>query len=67
MCECFKIGGPFIAEDPDCPIHGQSGILRIEEEQKRELLEAWSDLPSELRLDIRLDAVRSAIIKLCCH
>jgi hypothetical protein len=22
MCECFQIGGPFIAEDPDCPIHG---------------------------------------------
>lgn len=22
MCECFQIGGRFIAEDPDCPIHG---------------------------------------------
>jgi hypothetical protein len=22
MCKCFQIGGPFIAEDPDCPIHG---------------------------------------------
>lgn len=22
MCECFKVGGPFIAEDPNCPVHG---------------------------------------------
>jgi hypothetical protein len=22
MCECYKIGGRFIAEDPDCPEHG---------------------------------------------
>jgi hypothetical protein len=23
-CECYQIGGPFIAEDPDCPIHGNA-------------------------------------------
>lgn len=22
MCECHQIGGPFIAEDPQCPVHG---------------------------------------------
>lgn len=22
MCDCFKIGGPWIAEDPNCPVHG---------------------------------------------
>lgn len=21
-CQCFQIGGPFVAEDPDCPAHG---------------------------------------------
>lgn len=21
-CECFKIGGPFIGADPECPAHG---------------------------------------------
>lgn len=21
-CECYQIGGRFIAEDPDCPAHG---------------------------------------------
>lgn len=27
-CECYKIGGRFIAEDPDCPIHGRASIKR---------------------------------------
>jgi hypothetical protein len=22
-CQCHQIGGPFIAEDPDCPAHGR--------------------------------------------
>jgi hypothetical protein len=22
-CECYKVGGRFIAEDPDCPAHGR--------------------------------------------
>lgn len=30
MCECFKIGGPWIAEDPSCPIHGASSNGREE-------------------------------------
>lgn len=30
MCECFQIGGPFIAEDPACPIHGESSRGRTE-------------------------------------
>lgn len=21
-CECYQIGGPFISEDPNCPLHG---------------------------------------------
>lgn len=21
-CQCYQVGGPFIAEDPDCPAHG---------------------------------------------
>jgi hypothetical protein len=24
-CQCYQIGGPFIAEDPDCPAHGAGG------------------------------------------
>ncbi len=40
MCECYKIGGPFIAEDPDCPVHGTEAQWRLEQdEQERQTLE----------------------------
>lgn len=38
-CECYKIGGPFIAEDPDCPVHGTEAQWRLEQdEQERQTL-----------------------------
>ena len=27
---CFEIGGPFIAEDPTCPVHGSGATLKFE-------------------------------------
>lgn len=36
MCQCYQIGGPFIAEDPDCPVHGteaQAARARQEAEE----------------------------------
>jgi hypothetical protein len=34
MCECYQIGGPFIAEDPDCEVHGSAArSLRAETEE----------------------------------
>lgn len=27
MCKCYEICGPFIAEDPDCEVHGRSGHI----------------------------------------
>lgn len=27
-CQCHQIGGPFIAEDPDCLIHGTAATQR---------------------------------------
>lgn len=38
-CECFQIGGPFIAEDPDCPAHGRFG-LRHDVERLEDQIEA---------------------------
>jgi len=35
MCECYKIGGPFIAEDPDCPEHGTEARQREERSDDR--------------------------------
>jgi len=31
MCECYQIGGPWIAEDPDCPEHGHAAVRRRNE------------------------------------
>ena len=28
MCDCYQVGGPFISEDPDCPLHGSGSIGR---------------------------------------
>ncbi len=38
MCECYKIGGRFIAEDPNCPAHGtlaQKEQARLEAEREQ--------------------------------
>jgi len=32
-CDCYRIGGPFIAEDPDCPIHGREAQEREKQER----------------------------------
>ena len=46
MCECYRIGGPFVAEDPSCPAHGEGGCVdeidALEERVRRleELMEA---------------------------
>jgi hypothetical protein len=34
MCECYKIGGRFIAEDPDCPAHGTEAQKRDREREE---------------------------------
>jgi len=35
MCQCFQIGGPFISEDPDCPLHGVEAQAREHEQTNR--------------------------------
>lgn len=50
MCECYKIGGPFIAEDPDCPVHGTEAqaARREREEEREDLLRQIAELRAEL-------------------
>lgn len=36
MCQCNQIGGPFIAEDPDCPVHGVEAQARARQFQEYE-------------------------------
>lgn len=54
MCDCYKIGGPWIAEDPDCPVHGTEARMR--DEKKIELSKRVRDATdiSELK-DILLE------------
>lgn len=45
MCDCYKIGGPFIAEDPDCPEHGTAAQERDERIfQLRRQIQASQDI-----------------------
>jgi hypothetical protein len=32
-CECYRIDGKFIAEDPDCPAHGTDAQRRQSEKE----------------------------------
>lgn len=36
-CECFQVGGPWIAEDPNCPVHGRGGLGDQLEESQTEV------------------------------
>lgn len=48
---CHEIGGPWIAEDPDCPVHGREAQLRerAEETSKSELLGRIEELERRVR------------------
>lgn len=49
-CQCHQVGGPFIAEDPDCPAHGVGGYqerLEEAEAQIERLREQIRDLGAE--------------------
>lgn len=62
-CDCYRIGGPFIAEDPDCPIHGREAQERekqeriereAREEERDELVARITSLEDEVRALRRL-------------
>jgi hypothetical protein len=57
MCQCFQIGGPFIAEDPDCPVHGRDAQRReIEIDDLRDRIRE-ADSVEELRA-VMLDLIQ---------
>lgn len=45
-CECYKIGGRFIAEDPDCPFHGVEAQSR--ERNKENSMDQIKDILEQL-------------------
>lgn len=57
MCDCYKIGGPFIAEDPDCPVHGiEAQAMQREREHERDEMQRQIE---ELRAEVL--ALRAAL------
>lgn len=40
MCECYKVGGPFISEDPDCSAHGRDARAREAEQEAEQEADA---------------------------
>jgi hypothetical protein len=63
--QCHEIGGPWIAENPDCPVHGREGVARREEEEAQmaevnRLIEALQDKVHSLteRLESAEDRIR---------
>jgi hypothetical protein len=45
MCDCYKIGGPWIAEDPNCPVHGTEARIKT---NKIEALKTRADQATNL-------------------
>lgn len=42
MCECYQVGGRFIAEDPQCPVHGYQA--QQAEAQRGTFEQFWEEL-----------------------
>ena len=51
-CECYQIGGPFIAEDPNCPIHGHNG-LGMENDQLRDEIHLLKQTVAQLEKRVK--------------
>ena len=50
-CDCYKIGGPFIAEDPDCPLHGCEGYEKKIEKAEEKIAQLTAE-NTELRQEL---------------
>lgn len=56
VCQCYQIGGPFIGEDPDCPLHGheaqaRQAVSRATLDELRDEIAALRQAIDELRAD----------------
>jgi hypothetical protein len=60
-CECYKIGGPWITYDPDCPAHGDEA-QRAEKQREREEEEREERHQAELaERDARIAVLESKV------
>lgn len=49
--QCHEIGGPWIAENPDCPEHGAEGVAarELEEAERSEMARRIVELERRVR------------------
>lgn len=67
-CECYKIGGPWISFDPNCPQHGYDAQRRAEEEEeeaKEAKLEKESTEARFKALEAKIDALTRMVKSKC--
>lgn len=61
-CQCYQIGGPFIAEDPDCLVHGSAGLDRAR--QADSLLNEAQQISDVVRLREIIDQLHTLAVDL---
>lgn len=62
--QCHTIGGPWIAENPDCPIHGVNGMDPEDARDViRDLIEALEGHRHAAHCSMGLDASDDALIE----
>jgi hypothetical protein len=58
MCECYRVGGRFIAEDPDCPTHGVLAVKEAYEAEQRDEAKAQILATICLTVDAQAEQIR---------
>jgi len=63
-CECYQIGGPWIAEDPNCPAHGRGGLQEQldDAESRLQAVTAERDALQAELVQLRKDVAEDQIV-----
>ena len=57
--QCYEIGGPWIAEDPNCPVHGYEAQA---EERRRDSLK--SDIRTQINNAETVEELRACLLEM---
>lgn len=60
-CDCYRIGGPFIAEDPECPEHGWEAKKERERQMRQESEEQQHQEERELEQEQRIKSLERMV------
>ena len=62
VCDCFQVGGGFVAENPDCPIHGSEGSQHETDSWRARLAELEARVARLERVVVILKPVGNIIL-----